>query len=92
MAVITPLHPICELASRASNGIEVTLTWNRRSDELTVCVNDTHAGVYFELQAGRDNALDMFNHPYAYAAARGITYDPTRPTATDTEQPLPLAA
>lgn len=92
MAVITPLHPICELASRASNGIEVTLLWNRRSDDLRVCVNDTHTGVYFELRAERDDALDVFRHPYAYAAARGIAYDECPAAASDTEQPLRLAA
>jgi hypothetical protein len=92
MAVITPLHPICELASRASNGIEVTLLWNRRSDDLRVCVNDTHTGVYFELRAERDDALDVFQHPYAHAAARGIAYDECPAAASDTEQPLRLAA
>jgi hypothetical protein len=92
MAVITPLHPICELASRASNGIEVALLWNRRSNELRVCVTDTHSGVYFELAAGRDNALDVFHHPYAYAASRRIAYGQDDAASTDTEQPLRLAA
>jgi hypothetical protein len=92
MAVITPLHRICELASRASNGIEVALLWNRRSDELRVCVTDAHSGVYFELAAERDNALDVFHHPYAYAASRGIAYDQADPDSTDTERPLRLAA
>jgi hypothetical protein len=92
MAVITPLHPIYELASRAGNGIEVTLLWNRSSDDLTVRVNDTHTGVYFELRAERDDALDVFHHPYAYAAARGIAYDEGPAAATHTEQPLRLAA
>jgi hypothetical protein len=92
MAVITPLQPICELASRASNGIEVALLWNRRSDEMRVCVTDAHTGVYFELAAERNNALDVFHHPYAYAAARGIAYDEGPAAASHTEQPLRLAA
>jgi hypothetical protein len=92
MAVITSLHPICELASRASNGIAVALLWNRGSNELRVCVTDTRTGVYFELAAERDNALDVFHHPYAYAASRGIAYDQDDPTSTDTERPLRLAA
>jgi hypothetical protein len=92
MAVITPLQPICELASRASNGIDVALLWNRRSDELRVCVTDAYTGVYFEVAAERDNALDVFNHPYAYAAARGIAYDQADAAPTDAEQPLRLAA
>ena len=92
MAVVTPLQPICELAHRASNGIEIRLLWNRRSDEVRVCVINSRTGVYFELQAEHANALDVFHHPYAYAAARGITYDHDRATATDLEQPCPLAA
>jgi hypothetical protein len=91
MSVITPLHPICELASRASNGIEITLLWNRRTDDLKVCVSDTHAGLYFELHAKHDDALDVFHHPFAYAAARGIAYEAAADPA-DTEQPLRLAA
>lgn len=91
MAVITPLHPICELASRASNGIEVTLLWNRRSDDLRIRVSDARTGVEFELEAGRHNALDVFHHPYAYAAARGIAYDGNRASSTNT-RPSRLAA
>jgi hypothetical protein len=75
MEVITPLDPICELASRENNGIEVTLLWNRRSDAVRVSVTDSYTGARFELQAEHDNAIDVFHHPYAYAASRGITYD-----------------
>ena len=92
MAVITHLHPICELASRTSGGIEVTLLWNRRSDELTVCVRDSQTGTYFELQAARDKALDVFYHPYAYAAARSARPNHARAATTTPEQPYPRAA
>ena len=92
MAVVTPLHPICELDSRTSGGLEVTLLWNRRSNELTVCVRDCHTGSYFELRAERNNALDVFHHPYAYAAARGTKADLARTPAAEPHQPLPSAA
>ena len=92
MAVITQLHPICELASRTSGGIEVTLLWIRRSDELTVCVRDLQTGTYFELQAPRDKALDVFQHPYAYAAARRADPNHGRAAATLPEQAFPRAA
>jgi hypothetical protein len=92
MAVITQLHSSCELASRSSCGIEVTLVWNRRSHDLKVCVTDTETGVYFELHAEHDDALDIFHHPYSYAAARGIAYDPAHATAPASEQPSRLAA
>jgi len=90
MAVIIPLHPICELASRTSYGIEVTLLWNRRSDELTVCVTHSHTGVHFKIESERDNALDVFYHPFAYAADRAA--DIGRAAATEPEQPFPRAA
>ena len=92
MAVVIPLRSICELDSRMSGGLEVTLLWNRRSDELTVCVRDSHTGSYFELHAERDNALDVFHHPYAYAAARGISGDPFSATDAHPDRPLPSAA
>jgi hypothetical protein len=92
MADITPIHPICELASRASNGLEVTLLWNRRSNALRVCVADSRAGVCFELVAEQDNALEVFRHPYAFAAACGIAYDDAPAAATDQEQPRQRAA
>jgi hypothetical protein len=91
MAVITQLQPICELASRASNGVEVALLWDRRSNDLRVCVRDTGTGVEFELAAGHHNALDVFHHPYAYAAARGIAYDEAH-TPFVTTEPLRIAA
>lgn len=92
MAVITPLQPIHELASRASNGIEVTLLWNCRSDELRVCVSDSRTGIQLELVAERHNALDVFHHPYAYAAARGIAYDEVDVSSVNAQKPLRLAA
>jgi hypothetical protein len=57
-----------ELAARESDGIHVLLLWHPRSDEVTVSVDDTRTGQYFELPVERDRALDAFNHPFAYAA------------------------
>jgi hypothetical protein len=92
MAVVTHLHPICELDSRASGGIEVTLVWNRRSNELTVCVSDSHTGDYFELEVAPDKALDVFHHPYAHASARDIPAMPADASATAAERPSKRAA
>jgi hypothetical protein len=64
-----------ELACRATDGLEVVLFWHEPTDELTVTVSDERTGAYFELEAGRDEALKVFQHPYAYAAARGVPYD-----------------
>ena len=67
--------PDRELAYRASDGIEVVLLWHQGRDELLVSVSDARTGAYFELPAGPDEALDVFNHPYAHAAFRGLPYD-----------------
>lgn len=60
-----------ELDSRSSDGIYVRLLWNPADGHLSVAVNDTKNGDAFELPvAERDRALDVFRHPYAYAAQR----------------------
>jgi hypothetical protein len=51
----------------------VRLLWCRTSGSLTVLVSDTRASDSFQLVAGRENALDVFNHPYAYAALPQIS-------------------
>jgi hypothetical protein len=63
-----------ELAHRTSDGVEVVLFWRQISGELTVSVSDERSGAYFELAAEPDEALDVFNHPYAHAAFRGLPY------------------
>ena len=58
-----------ELAHRASNGIEVYLLWDRLDDSLVVSVSDD-LGEPFELRVDPGEALDVFHHPFAYAAFR----------------------
>jgi hypothetical protein len=59
-----------ELARRGGDGVVVSLLWRRADDRLTVVVNDTRTGEVLRLPARRDNALDVFHHPYAYKRAR----------------------
>jgi hypothetical protein len=68
-------HPFRELAHRATDGLEVMLFWHEATNELTVSVSDDRTGAYFELDAEPDEALDVFYHPYAHAAFRGVPYD-----------------
>jgi hypothetical protein len=58
-----------ELDSRSVDGIEVTLLWSKRTNALSVAVNDTRTGEAFTLPAKPANALDVFHHPYAYAGS-----------------------
>ncbi len=57
-----------ELDHRSANGIEVSLLWSRLTNRLLVAVQDTHSGERFEVPAPAEHALDVFQHPFAYAA------------------------
>lgn len=64
-----------ELAARESNGLLVRLFWWRSTDHLTVTVDDSTNGDSFELVVEQhEKALDVFHHPYAHAAAKGIEF------------------
>lgn len=64
-----------ELASRESNGITVRLFWSRSTNLVTVAVADVATDDYLELVLDEDErALDVFHHPYAHAAARGLQF------------------
>ena len=62
-----------ELAHREADGVEVTLLWHPEGDFVTVTVVDAKGGERFELVLeDGDRALDVFHHPYAHAARRGL--------------------
>jgi hypothetical protein len=65
-----------ELAHRSADGLEVSLLWSEFTGGLSVAVRDDRSGAGFELvvQSGTE-ALEVFDHPFAYAAWRGIEYD-----------------
>jgi hypothetical protein len=67
-----------ELAYRATDGLEVTLFWQPGTDELRVCVSDQKRGAYFEIRPEPDQALDVFYHPYSYAAHSDVQYEDER--------------
>ena len=60
--------PFEELDHRESAGIEVSLLWNRTNDSLSVFVCDTRTVELFLLPTAPHEALDVFRHPFAYAA------------------------
>jgi len=69
-----------ELAYRSSNGIDVFLLWSPADDTLAVVVFDENSDS-FELVVSANEALDVFDHPYAYAAFRGVHLDETQLSA-----------
>lgn len=60
-----------ELAYRSTNGTDVFLLWCPADDSLAVVVIDGDADS-FELVVTAAEALDVFEHPYAHAAFRGL--------------------
>lgn len=68
-----------ELHSRISGGMQVRLLWSQDDDRVAVAVavDDITTGDAFMVEVNDgERALDVFQHPYAYAALRGV---PTRP-------------
>jgi hypothetical protein len=59
-----------ELAHRRNHDFDVALFWDTKNDELFVVVEDIGAGDRFSIAAPRTRALDVFQHPFAYAAAK----------------------
>ena len=58
-----------ELDGRTADGIEVRLLWCQNDGRVTVAVTDTKTGEAFELPVREgERALEVFHHPYAYAA------------------------
>jgi hypothetical protein len=55
-----------ELARRCNDGIEVTLLWNSRTHDVSIVVDDKNHGDSFRSDIGPADALDAFEHPYAY--------------------------
>lgn len=60
-----------ELDHRSGNGIDVTLLWSSRSGRVVVAVEDARSSESFHITVDPRDALDAFNHPYAYSRGRG---------------------
>ena len=60
-----------ELAHRRNDGLDIRLLWDPASDRVTVALHDGKTGEGFEVEVGPgERALDVFHHPFAYAAFR----------------------
>jgi len=59
---------VTELHHRNADGVDVSLLWDSGAEDLVVLVEDSRTGDRFSLAAARERALDVFYHPYAYAA------------------------
>jgi hypothetical protein len=66
-----------ELSSRISDGIHVSLLWDPATDRLRVAVLDARLAHAFDFPVEGDDAVTAFQHPFAYAAQRGLLDDLT---------------
>jgi hypothetical protein len=57
-----------ELAHRASNGVSVSLYWEKVGNTLSLEVYDERSEEFFQLDVPKDRAMDAFHHPYVYRA------------------------
>jgi hypothetical protein len=75
MAGFDHRNPRVVLASRRNAGIRVTLLWAPDTNTASVLVRDDGTEDEFELVLEPEaNPIDVYEHPYAYAAWRGIDY------------------
>jgi hypothetical protein len=60
------LHELCH---RAHDGIDVRLLWRERDDRVIITVADRKTGDRFSIEVPEgEPALNVFHHPYAFAA------------------------
>jgi hypothetical protein len=55
-----------ELDHREDGGVSVTLLWYEDSNSVAVHVVDSQTGEELELEVAAPDAMDAFQHPYAY--------------------------
>jgi hypothetical protein len=73
-----------ELDHRTNDRIDVWLLWREHDNRVLVSVADEKTGDRFTIEVrDGESALDVFHHPYPYAAHYGLD---TRP------DPTPIAA
>lgn len=62
-----------ELDRRCNDGVDVRMLWSERDDQVLVTVADGKTGACFLIEVLEgERALDVFHHPYAYAAWHGV--------------------
>jgi hypothetical protein len=66
MTTTTPNTTVRELARRYGSGLDVVLRWHPETDSVSIAVEDEKTGDSFEVEVAGDQALDAFEHPFAY--------------------------
>ena len=70
---VDDLPLVRELDYRSGDGVDVRLLWNESDGRVSVAVRDATTGDHFSVPVlAHERALDVFAHPFAYAAWRGV--------------------
>lgn len=78
MSIAAPIS-IRELDSRLSGGVQVRLLWDQSDSRVWVSVLHTRNGHLFDVEIRKgERPVDVFNHPFAYAAHHGIDVERRR--------------
>ncbi len=78
-----------ELAARTVDGLDVRLLWDPADDRVAVTVADAREGLALEVPVGpAESPLDVFRHPFAYAAAQRIAPRPAAHAAPPNDRSL----
>lgn len=64
---------LLELARREHGAVEVALFWDRDASTANVVVWNWSTGACLSFDVEATQARHAFTHPYAYAAARGVS-------------------
>ena len=67
MRALSGAPSVVDLAERHSQDLDVFLMWGSRTGQLWVRVTHRSSGSTARIEASAANALDVFNHPFAYA-------------------------
>jgi hypothetical protein len=59
--------PVRELDRRHSAGVDVSLLWDARTDQVSIALTDERSGESLAFAVDPSEALSAFRHPYVYA-------------------------
>ncbi len=86
------LSTMRELDTRVNDGIHVRMLWCEHEQRVSVAVTDVKTGENFSIEVrDGERPLDVFHHPYAYAAWHGVVTT-SRSAVSDDETLTELAA
>ncbi len=76
------LSTMRELDTRVNDGIHVRMLWCEHEQRVSVAVTDVKTGENFSIEVREgERPIDVFHHPFAYAAWHGIAVTERKPAS-----------